>query len=236
MLLEGKPSIALGVTLRCTLLIHHTYIALAAVSMIEAGLSPECTLFLVVLVSYFLFYTAYDKKSRSLDPSLLIDVIFVQGDGGLSHTLKEYNKALSLAGLTVLLISFTKIDGYDHIELFRIALLGLSVHSIYSFYEFYGFSIHAVFSDKLLKPTSIVLAMLCLSLLFSVFFGATIPWTVLAFEATTLGLMHFWMYEIDYKYELQIRPYAYLPFFIGLYVCCVHFLSSFNLEFLLDLD
>ena len=30
-----------------------------------------------------------------------------------------------------------------------------------------------------------------------------------------LGLIHFWSMEIDHKFIMQVRPYAYLPFPLG---------------------
>lgn len=189
-------------------------------------MSPEYIFSLSVFLSYIALYTAYEKKSKTLKPSLLVTILLLKGDGGLTHTLKELNKAISLAGLTILLFSFANMDGYNSGELFKISLLTLTVHSIYSFYEFYGFSVDAVLKDKLLKPTSIVLAVLCLSLLYFAYFSGAIPFSVLALEASILGILHFWMYEIDYKYVLQIRPYAFLPFLVGGYVILLH-LSEF---------
>lgn len=180
------------------------------------------TFSLGVFLSYIALYTAYDKKSKSLKPILLVHIMLLQGEGGLNHTLKELNKAISLAGLTILLFSFANMEGYDSSALFRIALITLSIHSIYSFYEFYGFSVDAVLKDKLLKPTSIVLAVLCQSLLYLSYFSEAIPYSILALEATVLGMLHFWMYEVDYKYVLQIRPYAFLPFFVAGYVMLLH--------------
>jgi hypothetical protein len=185
-------------------------------------MDAEYSFSLGVFLSYIALYTAYDKQSKSLKASQLINILMLQGDGGLTHTLKEFNKAISLAGLTILLLSFANMDDYDSSELFRIALITLTVHSIYSFYEFYGFSVDAVLKDKLLKPTSIVLAVLCQSLLYFAHFSEAIPFSVLALEASLLGILHFWMYEVDYKYVLQIRPYAFLPFLVAGYVWLLH--------------
>jgi hypothetical protein len=35
---------------------------------------------------------------------------------------------------------------------------------------------------------------------------------LLALSTTVLGMAHFYTMEIDYKYVLQVRPYALLPF------------------------
>jgi len=54
--------------------------------------------------SYVAFYTAYSKSSKTLEFALLLDVFAFRK--GIDHTLVELNKALSLAGLTVLLLAF----------------------------------------------------------------------------------------------------------------------------------
>ena len=191
-------------------------------------MSPEYVFSLGIFLSYIALYTAFDKKSKSLKPSLVLTILLWQGDGGLNHTLKELNKAISLAGLTILLFSFANVDGYDDAELFRVSLVTLTVHSIYSFYEFYGFSVHEVLKDKLLKPTSIVLAVLCQYLMYFAYISEAVPFSVLALEVTVLGILHFWMYEVDYKYVLQIRPYAFLPFLVAGYVIVLHLSEIFN--------
>ena len=79
-------------------------------------MSPEYVFSLGVFLSYIALYTAFDKKSKSLKPSLVLTILLWQGDGGLNHTLKELNKAISLAGLTILLLSFANVDGYESLS------------------------------------------------------------------------------------------------------------------------
>ena len=193
-------------------------------------MSPEYKLSWGLFLAYIALYTAYDKKTKTLKPSLLFNIMLLQGEGGYTHTLKELNKVLALNGLTVLLLSFANLQNYNKNELFRISVFALLVHSLYSFYEFYGFSINAVLKDKLLKPTSIVLGVLCQLLINMAYFTNTVPFSVLALEATVLGVLHFWMYEVDYKYVLQIRPFAYLPFIIGGYVFILHCCEVFSIK------
>ena len=57
-----------------------------------------------IFVSYLLFYTGYSKAEKKLVPSLLIDVITLKL--GLDKFLVEMNKAISLSGLTALLLAF----------------------------------------------------------------------------------------------------------------------------------
>jgi hypothetical protein len=88
------------------------------------------------LVSYLLFYTAYSKMNKTLEPALLIKVLTMSE--GLEHTLVEMNKAISLAGLTVLALAFC--PGFDAMrwELLWHAMVLLWTHSCYSAYQFYG--------------------------------------------------------------------------------------------------
>lgn len=39
-----------------------------------------------------------------------------------------------------------------------------------------------------------------------------IDYSTLLISATVLGIVHFWTMEVDFKYKLQVRPFAYLPF------------------------
>jgi hypothetical protein len=88
------------------------------------------------LVSYLLLYTAYSKMNKTLEPALLIKVLTMSE--GLEHTLVEMNKAISLAGLTVLALAFC--PGFDAMrwELLWHAMVLLWTHSCYSAYQFYG--------------------------------------------------------------------------------------------------
>ena len=88
------------------------------------------------LAMYLLFYTAYSKMNKALDPSLLIAVLTMSE--GLEHTLIELNKAISLTGLTVLALAFCP-GFYDmQVHLTWHAMVLLWTHSCYSAYQFYG--------------------------------------------------------------------------------------------------
>merc|ERR1719476_142421 len=87
--------------------------------------------------SYFLFYTAYDKGSRTQKPDLLADVLLARK--GLFHTNRQVNKVLALAGLT--LASFAALPAWMPLAearagLARPALLSLGAHFFYSWYSF----------------------------------------------------------------------------------------------------
>ena len=55
-------------------------------------------------LSYFGLYTAYDKQTKKLKLGNLKDLVTF--NRGLDWTLVEANKAISLSGLTVMMLSF----------------------------------------------------------------------------------------------------------------------------------
>ena len=110
---------------------------------------------ITVTVSYLLFYTAYDKQSKNLTTKNLIDLVTLRR--GLDWTLVEINKAISLSGLTTLLMSFLPFFKIMKNELLFISMNILWVHSIYSMYKFYGYSLKRVMNDVQIKQISIVL-------------------------------------------------------------------------------
>eukprot|EP01033_Poteriospumella_lacustris_P010634 gene10634-7566_t len=167
-----------------------------------------------ITLSYIAFYTAYDKASKSLNGELLKDFFFVRR--GYDWTLKEANKVISLSGLTSLLLAFTPEFHHVQKDLLYASMGLLWTHSIYSFYSFYDFSLKKVWNDKLLKPLSVALGAAGHLLLSYSFFGK-IDDAVLAVSTTALSIAHFWTMEVDYKYKLQVRPFAYLPFPLSIY-------------------
>ena len=87
----------------------------------------------------------------------------------------------------------------------------LWVHSVYSLYKFYKFDPRKILSDKWMKQLSVGLGIAGQAALSLGYFGY-IDYNALLLSATTLSIAHFWTMEVDYKYKLQVRPYAYLPF------------------------
>ncbi len=162
-----------------------------------------------VTASYILFYTAYDKAKKTLVADNLLDLIFVRR--GLDWTLVELNKALSLAGLTIMISSFLPQFVQKKKELLWISMNMLWIHSVYSFYKFYQFSPKKVVNEKWMKKTSVILGTAG-QLALSLGYWGYIDYNTLLVSATTLSFAHFWTMEVDFKYKLQVRPYAYLPF------------------------
>jgi membrane-bound metal-dependent hydrolase YbcI (DUF457 family) len=169
------------------------------------------------LSAYLLLYTAFDKSSKTLQATLLLDVLLLRR--GLTHSLLELNKALSLAGLTVLALAH--LPGFDRDALRLRALAMLLAHSGLSFAKLYG--------SKLWPPLSQLpkagwprlggegVAAVKFA---SIFFGSAAQASLLlgvlgyitavqsAAASLCLGTAHFYTMEIDYKGVLQVRPFA----------------------------
>mmetsp|Transcript_19955 Transcript_19955/g.28680 ORF Transcript_19955/g.28680 Transcript_19955/m.28680 type:complete len:185 (+) Transcript_19955:74-628(+) len=166
----------------------------------------------VVTLSYLALYTAYHKQKKTLSWDLLADVIFVRR--GWDWTLVELNKVISLAGLTLILLSFLPYVVFSGSAFVWTAHSLLTIHSIYSVYKFYGFSLQRLASDKPMKQLSIFLGAVAQGILWAREYGY-ISGYYLVYGTILFGLGHFWTMEIDYKYRLQVRPFAYLPFILG---------------------
>lgn len=162
-----------------------------------------------ITTSYLLFYTAYSKANKTLDPSLLVDFFTVRK--GWDWTLKEANKAISLSGLTSTLLAFLPEFKENRQELLFVSGTLLWTHSVYSFYSFYNFSLITLVKQKQIKQISVLLGALGQIALSFAIFGDVSHQTI-ALATTALSIAHFWTMEVDFKWVLQVRPYAYLPF------------------------
>jgi hypothetical protein len=168
-------------------------------------------------LSYIGLYTGYDKATKTLKRQNLVDFFCL--NRGVEWTLVEANKALSLTGLTTMLLSFVPVGSCDFIlknaevrqQLLFQSMSFLWAHSAYSFYKFYGQSLRNVWNEKEVKRFSIMCGMAGQAVLSAGYWGQLSNEALVAL-ATMLGVTHFYTYEIDFKGVLQVRPYAYLPF------------------------
>ncbi|GAX84959.1 hypothetical protein CEUSTIGMA_g12380.t1 [Chlamydomonas eustigma] len=133
---------------------------------------------------------------------------------GARFSLVEFNKALSLVGLTLMLFAFLPQFASQNKELLWISMNSLWIHSAYSMYQFYGYSPKKLMSEPKIKQASVVFGQLSHASLIAGFFGFISP-AALLWSSTIAGISHFWTMEVDYKYRLQVRPYAYLPFVLA---------------------
>ena len=71
--------------------------------------------------------------------------------------------------------------------------------------------------EKTIKKVSIALGIAGQNILAAGYWGY-ISRETLVLTSILFGLGHFYFMEIDYKWVLQVRPYAYLPFGLALLV------------------
>jgi hypothetical protein len=166
-----------------------------------------------VTLSYLVLYTGYDKTTKRLSLKNLTDLVTC--GRGIEWTLVELNKLISLAGITTLLMSFIPDFKSQSRGLLGISMVTLWTHSVYSMYKWYGFKISKVLEDKPIKKLSILLGVGGQLSIVSGFYGYS-SFATLALASTALSIGHFWTMEVDYKYKLQVRPYAYLPFVLAI--------------------
>lgn len=170
---------------------------------------------LVNLGLYLALYTAYSKATKKLEFNLLWDVFLCRK--GLDHTLVEMNKAVSLAGLTNLPLAIL----LQSKTLFWHAMLILWTHSLYSAFKFYG-SAHIPrvqtwntnpISDFMSSDSKVkVSAQKKFALVCGSIGQFLLGFTSLPVTTMLASLAHFYVIELDYKLNLKVRPYAYLPF------------------------
>ena len=178
-----------------------------------------------VFVANFCLYTSYDKSTRRLSLSKLLEVLCFRK--GIVHTFKELNKVLALVGLAVLGIAFIPqkqcIESQDYLLVF--VLYSQIIHSVFSVWCYYGehipklnswaWAVRQLFSsnrkDRLIciKLLSTVFAFVCLILL--VLFQLNII-TITMTAVCFFGVAHFWTMEVDFKLNLSVRPFGYFPF------------------------
>lgn len=182
---------------------------------------------LLVFVSFLLFYTMYDKVTRRLVPANLIRIITLQE--GIDRFLVEFNKALSLSGLSVLCFSFFPIyTRRMQNSLLWSAMLQLWTHALYSVVKYYGTKNIPVITSFLdmrsdrWKKLSIITGLIAQTVL-SLGYFSFLKMQTLALFGISMGLLHFYLMEIDHKFVLRVRPYAFVVFplsFLGIVYGC----------------
>lgn len=145
-------------------------------------------------------------------PKNLVDLFLCRR--GLDWSLVEMNKAISLAGLTAFIIAFLPFFEKDSREMIFLSMNLLWAHGIYSVYKFYSFSFKRFQTEKPIKKLSVALAVVGQLVLSGGYFGI-LAFQTLLYGGIVLGMAHFWTMEVDYKYVLQVRPFAYLPFLLA---------------------
>lgn len=191
---------------------------------------------ILTIFAYLCFYTGYDKQSRQLNVKQLLKILLF--DNGIDATLVELNKAISLAGLTCLCLSFliphcfhmNNSVQYQNTLYFHSEIM-LIVHSIYSLFKYYNtknipnlkeWSEHMFWHELLhkrsqmigIKKVSIILGIISQVTLF-MGYSHMLTEQFAMFFAILMGTFHFYFMEIDYKFKLQVRPFAFLPLILA---------------------
>ena len=199
----------------------------------KSGLFLFCAL---VVISIFLFYTAYNKKEQALNFNDLADVFLVKD---INHTLSELNKVAALAGIGLLSIAIAigplaiLFPGIFREYVWWRKFLGLTgvtlilIHALYAISIHYRFSVIKMFI-KNEKVWGVIMGLLALLIFLAMAatsnsaairaFGAK-RWKVLhrfGYLALISGAMHFIIMETKSGGLIEIRPYGwvflYLPF------------------------
>ena len=175
-----------------------------------------------VTLSYLAFYTAYDKSKKTLVLKNLSDLVTCAR--GVDWTLVECNKALSLAGMTTMLMSFLPSFEKKSKGLLWISMMMLWTHSAYSMYKFYGYKLSKIMSDKAIKQLSIGLGVTGQVALSAGYYGLISP-AVLVYAASALSISHFWTMEVRILHDLvrllpNFSPAEKVSFKFDTLFCC----------------
>lgn len=169
---------------------HHIIASTALNDFAELN---EYTIATAVTASYLAFYTAYDKSKKTLVWNNLRDLVTLSR--GLDWTLVECNKALSLAGMTTMLLSFVPTFHKRSKGLLWVSMMMLWTHSAYSMYKFYGYKLAKIMSDKAIKRLSVGFGVAGQLALSAGYLGYISP-AALVYGASALSISHFWTMEV----------------------------------------
>ncbi len=191
---------------------------------------------LVVVLSILLFYTAYDKNTKSISPEKLAGVLSFRDIGS---SLRELNKIAALAGIGLIAAAFIigplsrmfpeKLAHYLAWRKF-VGIAGFdlaALHSVYSLIEFYKLDIgKMLFSNpKLLGFVSAAIAILIFLTMTLTSNGEAVrrlgyrKWKALqtfGYVGLLLAVVHFVLFETRPGTGFDVRPYALVFLFIPL--------------------
>jgi hypothetical protein len=186
---------------------------------------PDQELFITgaTVASFFTLYSMYSKSTGKLDPKQLKQIF---GFENVTFSLKEINKVLALAGLTILGVSCAPKDllGDASGAVLREHATSLLVsHSLYSTYEFYDLSATKLWVNNK-RRLAIIAGQAALSMVAMETFPALCggkttseltgqTQTAILSVSLALGSAHFYFMEIKpgpYQGKLAIRPWGYV--------------------------
>ena len=203
--------------------------SLTSLAQKRQKISKKMTIEVVTWVHmmYLVFYTGFDKKTKSLNFSQLLDVLGFRRS--VEFTIKETNKVLALAGLTLIAYSVISTDRF----MLLIAAIELIIHGLYSSYAFYGSNNIPKISDWTISKTAkeissrnakerllskrklSILCSLISSIILETWLLGYLDWTPLVINTfLSLSVIHFYTMEIDFRGKLHVRPFGFLAFVV----------------------
>ncbi len=185
------------------------------------------TLIFVVL-TLLLFYTAYDKTTKTLIPQKLVDVVTFKD---VSKSLSEINKVLALASIGLIAISFivgplSRMFPAQFTQwLTHRKFIGLSGFALALFHAIYSIlAIYALDLNKMIFANPKVFGFLSAVIAFAIFLVMAVTsnaksvkkmgydkWKMvqtIGYVGLALAVLHFVILEIKPNVGLDVRPYG----------------------------
>ncbi len=201
----------------------------------------------VIFISLLVFYTAYDKQTKTLVPEKLVSVVLFKD---VANSLKELNKVAALAAIGLIAITFilgplSKIFPKIFSQfLFTRKFIGLSgfvfafLHALYSVIVIYELDLNKMlFANP--KIVGFISAVISLFIFFLMSITSTEKavkvmgyknWKTLqttGYIALFLAILHFIILEIKPGKGFDVRPFGVLFLFIALVALILKILTLF---------
>eukprot|EP00760_Papus_ankaliazontas_P037695 PhM_4_TR8700/c0_g2_i1/m.33266 len=172
----------------------------------------------VVVGSFFVFYSGYDKSTGRLNlRKMLVPIFMPTTRKAVSVSLFEVNKVLGLAGLTLLSVSYVPLGDLSLLRPHALALL--TAHGAYSSVKFWRRAM-----PRSGKSVSMWLG--AATLLLAVSGESTTTVVSSGGVVCLLGTVHFYTMETDARGKLGVRPFGYVAMAAGVLVAAARFSTA----------
>ncbi|KAJ9462996.1 hypothetical protein DIPPA_22547 [Diplonema papillatum] len=174
------------------------------------------------LASYLVFYSAYDKSTKSLNFSLLTKIFSFRD---FDYSMKQINKVTGLGSLTLagLALFPSKLSEGCQGDLLKIAMMIGATHAVKSSYLYYGFNPRKMLAGQgkrvAFEVPALILGLLGFGLMATDAFPkardlnpcAPAALAPAAYAGLLFSLLHFYFIETPtgLPQDLPCRPYAY---------------------------
>jgi DMSO/TMAO reductase YedYZ heme-binding membrane subunit len=194
------------------------------------------TITFFVVLAFLLFYTGYNKETKTLDFAIVLKVISFSD---FNFSIREINKLSALAGLTILSLAFlpgplskiwSNVFGKYLVLRKPLGIIGfilILLHSYLSFVYYYKSDLYnALFNN----PKQLAFIAASISFLIFVLMALTSTkeavqkmgyqrWKMLqrtGYFALFLAIIHFVVVETKPNIGFDVRPFAYLALIISI--------------------